>query len=268
LDDPIRDRPDAIPLAARIAKPRGAIQISSVTFGYEAGRPVLEDINLHVRTGETVALAGPTGAGKSTLISLLPRFFDPWEGNVRLDGVDLRELQLADLRRHIALVLQEPFLLPMTVADNIAYGRPDAAREEIEQAARKANADEFIQALPHGYDTLVGQRGATLSGGEKQRLAIARAILKDAPVVILDEPTAALDSQSEAALLEALDRLREGRTTFIIAHRLSTIRHADRIVVLEQGRITQIGSHEELLNSGGLYQRFHNLQFVPLQEAV
>jgi ATP-binding cassette subfamily B protein/subfamily B ATP-binding cassette protein MsbA len=268
LDDPVRDRPHAVSLAARVSRPHGSIKFENVTFGYEPGRPVLEHIGLELRPGETVALAGHTGAGKSTLASLIPRFFDPWEGQVRLDGIDVRELQLADLRRHVALVLQDCFLLPMSVAENIAYGRPQADREEIIRAARQANADEFICQLPSGYDTIVGQRGATLSGGEKQRLAIARAILKDAPVVILDEPTAALDSQSEAAVLEALQHLREGRTTLIIAHRLSTIRHADRIVILEHGRIAQVGKHEELLHSGGLYQRFHNLQFVPYPEVV
>jgi ATP-binding cassette subfamily B protein/subfamily B ATP-binding cassette protein MsbA len=232
-----------------------------VSFGYEPSRPVLRDIWLDARPGETVALVGATGAGKSTLVSLVPRFFDPWAGRVTFDGVDVRELELKSLRAQVSLVLQEPFLLPLTVAENIAYGRPEAPREEIVAAARAAHAEEFIRRLPQGYDTVIGERGATLSGGQRQRLAIARALLKDAPVLILDEPTAALDSETEAGLLEALARLMRGRTTFLIAHRLSTIRGADRIVVLEAGQIVERGTHEELLAAGGAYHRFHALQF-------
>jgi ATP-binding cassette subfamily B protein/subfamily B ATP-binding cassette protein MsbA len=192
----------------------------------------------------------------------VPRFFDPWEGRVSLDGVDVRELQLASLRAQISLVLQEPFLLPLTVAENIAYGRPEARREEIVAAAQAARADEFIRRLPEGYETVIGERGSTLSGGQRQRLAIARALLKDAPVLILDEPTSALDAETEAGLLEALERLMQGRTTFLIAHRLSTIRRADRIVVVEEGRIAETGTHEQLVAAGGAYQRFHALQFA------
>jgi ATP-binding cassette subfamily B protein/subfamily B ATP-binding cassette protein MsbA len=212
--------------------------------------------------GEVVGLVGMTGAGKSTLVSLIPRFFDPWEGRVLLDGVDLRELRLRDLRAQVALMLQEPFLLPLTVAENIAYGRPEARREEIEAAARAARAHEFIAQLPRGYDTVVGERGATLSGGERQRLAIARAVLRDAPVLILDEPTAALDLATEALVLEALERLVRGRTTFVIAHRLSTLRRVDRIVVLEEGRIVEQGRPQDLLAARGHYWRLHRLQFA------
>jgi ATP-binding cassette, subfamily B, bacterial len=254
------DAPGARPLPRRPVGARGHVRLEGVTFGYEPDRPVLTDVSLEARPGETVALVGRTGAGKSTLVSLIPRFFDPWAGRVLLDGCDLRTVRLASLRAQVALVLQEPFLLPLSVADNIAYGRPGAGEEEIVAAAVAANADGFIRRLPHGYETLIGERGATLSGGERQRLAIARALLKDAPVVILDEPTSALDAETEALVLEALARLMDGRTTFLIAHRLSTIRGADRIAVVEQGRIVESGTPQELLASGGRYRLLHGLQ--------
>src|SRR5207244_2973106 len=209
----------------------GRVQFENVSFGYDPRRLVLQNIFLEANPGETIALVGATGAGKSTLISLVPRFFDPWEGRVLVDGHDVREVQLKSLRRQIAIVLQEPFLFPLSVADNIAYGVPRAAAAEIEAAARAANAHEFIQRLPEGYRTVIGERGATLSGGERQRVSIARALLKNAPILILDEPTSALDVETEDALLQALDRLTRGRATLIIAHRLSTVRRADRIVV-------------------------------------
>jgi ATP-binding cassette, subfamily B, bacterial len=248
----VRDRLGARPLSGGVC---GHVRLEGVSFGYESGRAVLQEVTLEVHPGETVALVGPTGAGKSTLVSLIPRFFDPWSGRVTLDGVDVREVQLSSLR-----ALQEPFLLPLTVAENIAYGCPGASQEAIEAVAVAANADRFIRCLPQGYATVIGERGATLSGGEKQRLAIARALLKDAPVLILDEPTSALDTQTEALVLEALERLMRGRTTFIIAHRLSTVRRADRIVVLEQGRVIEMGTHEGLIAANGRYCHLHAFQ--------
>ena len=253
----VRDRPNAVPL--REAK--GDVRFENVTFGYEPDRPVLRNVSLHARPGETVAIVGATGAGKSTLVSLIPRFFDPWEGGILIDGRDVRDIQLKSLRSQVSLVLQESFLFPMSIAENIAYGQPDATREEIEAAAQAANAHAFITRLPEGYDTPVGERGGTLSGGERQRVAIARALLKDAPILILDEPTSALDAETEALLLEALERLMAGRTTFIIAHRLSTIRNADRVAVLKNGEVAEIGTQAELIDRGGVYRRLHELQF-------
>lgn len=240
---------------------RGQVRIEGVTFGYEPGRPVLREVSLEARPGQTIAIVGPTGAGKSTLISLIPRFNDPWTGRVLIDGHDLREIQLKSLRDQIALMLQEPYLFPFSVAENIAYGRPNATRSEIEAAARAANAHSFITGLPEGYDTQLGEHGATLSGGERQRLAIARALLKGAPILILDEPTSALDVQTEGLLMEAVERLMKGRTTFIIAHRLSTVRRADCIVALRDGAVVESGKHEELLARGEYYAHLHTIQF-------
>jgi ATP-binding cassette subfamily B protein/subfamily B ATP-binding cassette protein MsbA len=255
----VQDKPGAI----AVERVRGHIRFEQVTFGYGADQPVLRDVSLELAPGEVVALVGPTGAGKTTLVSLVPRFFDPWRGRVLLDEMDLRDLQLKSLRRNVALVLQEPFLFPLSVAENIAYGRPHSTLAEIEAVARAANAHEFIRRLPEGYQTVLGERGATLSGGERQRVSIARALLKDAPILILDEPTSALDAETERLLLEALQRLTAGRSTLIIAHRLSTVRRANRIVVLQEGRVVETGTHDQLLASGGTYARFHELQFGP-----
>ncbi len=264
----ILDSPEVITSSAntksfpsRDHRARGEVAFEQISFGYRQDHPVLRQLSMKVRAGETIALVGRTGAGKTTLVSLIGRFFDPWEGRITIDGIDLRDLEVADLRSNIALMLQQPYLLPATIEENIAYGRPKASREEIVAAAAAAQADNFIRALPDGYDSVIGERGATLSGGEKQRLAIARALLKDAPILILDEPTAALDTSTESAIVEALTRLTAGRTTFVIAHRLSTIQGADRIVVLEAGQIVESGSHRELMARQGPYHRFHSLQF-------
>jgi ATP-binding cassette subfamily B protein len=238
----------------------GRVEFENVTFGYEPGRPVLQNISFAANPGETIALVGMTGAGKSTLVSLVPRFADPWEGRVLVDGQDLREVRLKSLRQQIAIVLQESFLFPITVAENIAYGRPHATPEEIERAARAAHAHDFISRMPQGYHTIIGERGGTLSGGERQRISIARALLKDAPILILDEPTSALDAETEQGLMAALARLTQGRTTFMIAHRLSTIRNANRILVLHEGRLVEAGTHDELVARGGRYAQFYQLQ--------
>ncbi len=247
-----------------LGRARGEIEFSGVGLRYAgAERDALDAIDLAIRPGETVALVGPSGGGKTSLVNLVPRFYHAGSGQIRIDGQDIETLTLASLRANIAHVGQDVFLFDDTVAANIAYGgKRDASRGEIEAAARAAHALEFIQALPQGFDTLIGENGSRLSGGQRQRIAIARAILKDAPILILDEATSALDSESERAVQEALETLMRGRTTLVIAHRLSTVEHAHRIVVLAQGRIAEIGSHAELLASGGLYAGLYRLQFA------
>ena len=239
---------------------QGSLDLRRVWFEYEAGRPVLCDINLSIVPGEKIAIVGATGAGKSTLVSLIPRFYDPTEGVVCVDGKDVRDYTLLSLREQISLVLQDSLLFSGTIRENISFGRPGASEEEILAAARTANAHEFIQDLPEGYDSAVAERAKTLSGGQKQRIAIARAILRDAPILILDEPTSSLDSASEQLVMDAIGRAAAARTTLIIAHRLSTVRLADRIVVLDEGRIVEEGTHQELLTLNGRYAHFYRLQ--------
>lgn len=244
----------------------GSVAFEDVSFGYDPSRQVVHQISFGARAGKVVALVGPTGAGKTTIASLLMRFYDPDSGHVTIDGEDLRDLSVRTLRDNVALVLQESVLFSGSIRDNIAYGRPDASLEEITAAARSANAHDFISQLPDGYGSQVGERGVRLSGGERQRIAVARAFLKNAPVLILDEPTSSLDSRTETVILDVIDRLMAGRTTFIIAHRLSTIRYADQILVLEKGRIVERGVHEELLLGKGLYSQLHRIQNGALRE--
>jgi ATP-binding cassette subfamily B protein len=242
---------------------RGDIAWRNVSFRYRPETPVLHDIDIAVPAGSRIAIVGPTGAGKSTLLGLLPRFFDPTEGSVTIDDVDIREYTLNSLRGRIAMVLQPPLIFPLSVADNIAYGRPGADQREIENAARLARIHDTIARLPEGYRTLLGEGGVALSEGEKQRITIARALLRDAPILILDEPTSALDVETEALVMQAIERLMEGRTTFIIAHRLSTIRRCDRILVLRDGTIAESGSFAELLRRGGTFAEYYRTQFAP-----
>ena len=258
LDEPpgVRSGPRRLPLAAV----RGALSLRDVCFTYPGRQPLLQGLNLEVAAGETIGVVGSTGSGKSTLVKLLLRFHDPQSGRLLLDGIDLQELELADLRGAIGLVSQEPFLFHGTVAENITYGSFAASPAAIARAASLAEAAGFIEALPQGYDTLVGERGIRLSGGQRQRIALARAILKDPPVLVLDEATASVDNETEAAIQRSLDLITAGRTTLVIAHRLSTVRHAHRIVVLENGGIVEQGSHDELIAAAGAYARLWRVQ--------
>ena len=253
----IRDRPDAVDLEGI----SGAVSFEDVCFAYEKERYVLSDINFHIEAGQTVAVVGPSGAGKSTLVNLIPRFFDPQQGEIKVDHRNIRTVTKKSLRRQIAIVPQEVHLFGTSIKENISYGRLEASDREIERAARDANAWEFISELPRGLDAMVGEKGVKLSGGQRQRLAIARAILKNPRILLLDEATSSLDSESEAQVQEALERLMSNRTTFVIAHRLSTVQNADRILVLEEGRVVQDGTHEQLMRRQGLYRHLYELQF-------
>jgi ATP-binding cassette subfamily B protein len=260
LDAPIevKTSPDAI----RVRRLTGAVQFANVSFAYDGADAVVRDIDLEVQPGQCVAILGATGSGKSVLMSLIPRFYDPTGGRLLIDGIDVRQMHLDDLRRNIGLVFQESFLFSNTVAANIAFGHPEATAAQIEQAARIAAAHDFITKLPHGYATVLGESGNSLSGGQRQRLAIARAVLLEPAILLLDDPTAAIDSETEHEIFEALDRAIAGRTTFIVAHRLSTLRRADFVIVLEHGRIVQRGTHEELIRQPGPYLHVANLQLV------
>ena len=256
-NDVIEERADA-----REPQPlKGEIKFENVAFAYNKDAPVLTDVNFEIKAGQMVGVVGPTGGGKSTIVSLIPRFYDPSAGKVSVDGVDIRDYKIHGLRNQIAYVLQETVLFRGTVADNIAYGRGSAARDEIVAAAKLANADEFIAKMPQGYDTMVGDRGDTLSGGQRQRIGIARALIRNNPILILDEPTAALDTESEQLVMEALERLMKGRTVITIAHRLSTIRNSDKIVVLKGGVVAEEGTHDELIAKGGVYAELYHIQF-------
>jgi ATP-binding cassette subfamily B protein len=248
------------PNAVELGRARGRVTARGVGFAYQGRKRTLDGISFEAAPGDRIAIVGHTGAGKSTLMSLLVRFYDPHEGSIAVDGIDIRDIKLHSLRDQISVVLQDPLLFSGTIAENIRYGRLDATREEIEAAARAANAHDFIGRLPQGYETPLGERGAQLSGGERQRISVARAFLKDAPILILDEPTSSIDSKTESVILDALDELMEGRTSFIVAHRLSTVRHADQILVLSEGSIAESGTHEELLRDGTIYRQLHEAQ--------
>jgi ATP-binding cassette, subfamily B, bacterial len=256
IESKVRD----LPRAKKAPKFKGKIEFEHVSFSYDAGNLVLKDINFAIEPGQIAALVGPSGTGKTTVISLIPRFYDPSSGKIKIDDRDVREYTLKSLRQQISFVLQDTLLFRATIWENIAYGRPDAPRKQIEEAARLANAHEFIEKMPEGYDTMVGERGISLSGGQRQRIAIARAIIRDTPILILDEPTSGLDAASEQTVIEALDSLMKGRTTLLIAHHLGTIRHADCIFVVKDSELVERGTHEELLAAGGTYAELYKIQ--------
>jgi subfamily B ATP-binding cassette protein MsbA len=255
-DDVIKERDDAIDPGPV----RGAITFEKVHFGYEEDQPVLRDVSFKIEPGQVVGIVGPTGSGKSTVLSLLNRFYDPSSGQIRIDGVDVADLKLAQLRSQIAFVLQDSVLFPGTIRENIAYGRPDATDDEILAAAEVANAHEFIARMPLGYESQVGERGDTLSGGQRQRIAIARAVVRNSPILVLDEPTAALDAESERLVIQALQRLMEGRTVIMIAHRLNTLMDADKLIVFKDGAMVEEGTQEQLLARGGVFAELHRIQ--------
>lgn len=250
-----------LPGARRAPKFKGGVEFENVDFGYVDSQPVLQNLSLNIEPGQFVALVGPTGGGKSTMMGLIARFYDPLSGSVKIDGEDVRRFTLKSLREQISFVLQETILFRTTVSENIAYGKRGATRQEIIRAAKLANAHEFIERMPQGYDTVIGERGDTLSGGQRQRIAIARAIIRDTPILLLDEPSTGLDAASEQLVFEALERLMKGKTAIVIAHRLATVRKADVIYVLEDGRIAEAGRHQELLARGGLYSQLYDIQF-------
>ena len=256
-------QPDVVdpPGGVDFGRVQGKVLFENVDFEYEPDLPVLNNVSFEIKPGQTIALVGPTGAGKSTIISLIPRFYDPKRGQVLIDGIDISEMHLASVRRNVSMVLQDTFLFAGTVKENLRFSNEGASDEEIVVAAKAANAHSFIEALPRGYDTRVGERGVRLSGGQKQRLSIARAILKDAPILILDEATSSVDTQTEEEIQEALHDLMQERTAIVIAHRLSTVRHADLIAVLERGSIVELGTHEHLMRCEGLYRNLYDRQF-------
>jgi subfamily B ATP-binding cassette protein MsbA len=250
-----------LPRARRAPRFKGGIEFDHVEFSYDGGESVLKDISLKIKPGQLAALVGPTGAGKTTIVSLLPRFYDLTAGRITIDGTDIRKFKSRSLRQQIGFVLQDTLLFRATVAENIAYGKPEATHAEIIRAAQLAYADEFIEKMADGYDTMIGERGLTLSGGQRQRITIARAIIRDSPILILDEPSAGLDAESEQLVFDALANLMKGRTSIVIAHRLATVRRADVIFVIDAGEVVEQGTHEELLDTGGLYSRLYDLQF-------
>lgn len=256
----IKDKEGAIPLT----KIEGQISVENLTFAYEDDRTILSDISFDVEAGQTIALVGPSGAGKTTLLNLIPRFYDPQNGTIKVDGNSIKDVQVKSLREHISIVPQEVHLFGTSIKENIKYGNLEATDEDVISAAKDANAHDFISEIPENYDAMIGEKGVKLSGGQRQRLAIARAILKDPKILLLDEATSSLDSESEAQVQDALYRLMKGRTTFVIAHRLSTVQHADRILVMDHGKIVEEGTHQELLALGGLYSRLYELQFRDL----
>jgi ATP-binding cassette subfamily B protein len=260
----VQEKPGALPLT----NVQGHVRFEDVSFGYDNVSAVLQDVDIDATPGHVVALLGPTGSGKSTVVNLIPRFYDVTKGRITVDGVDIRDVTIESLRKNIGIVQQDVFLFVGTVRENIAYGRPDATQEEIERAAKAARIHDFIMSLPYGYDEWVGERGVTLSGGQKQRIAIARTLLLDPKILIFDDSTASVDSQTEFLIQQALHELMQGRTTFVIAQRLRTVMRADQIIVLDRGRIVQRGTHEELLAQEGLYRRIYDLELRDQEEAL